>query len=46
MKLRYKLVQIASREPYDYHVLQWYMWLLEHGNVLVTCARATGLIIR
>lgn len=36
MKLTYLIVKVGSREPYDYHVLQWYMWLLEHGNVLTT----------
>jgi hypothetical protein len=36
LALSYCIIKIASREPYDYHVLQWYMWLLDHGAVLTT----------
>jgi hypothetical protein len=39
------MIEIAAREPYDFHVLQWYMWLLEQGHCLVTAAKLAGFTV-
>ncbi len=43
---RPSMIAVAAREPYDYHVIQWYMWLLDQGHVLVTATKLAGFVTK